>query len=113
MKFNGYISYQTAGPLATQCDNAELFSIYFFFYLTGNKFVFMKCVFFINNLQRGESRTPAHNHCTKTTPGQFPQRQTGFLSAAAAAAAADLPRELQLLRGRGLLSGPVVSVRET
>lgn len=33
----------------------------------------------------------------------------GFLSAAAA----DLPRELQLLRGCGLLSGLVVSVRET
>lgn len=50
LKFNGYISYQTGGPLATQCDNAALFHL--FFYLTGNKFVFIKRVFFIDNLQR-------------------------------------------------------------
>lgn len=48
LKFNGYISYQTGSPLATQCDAAAVFHL---FLSDWKQVCFHKMYFFITSLQ--------------------------------------------------------------
>lgn len=51
------------------------FSIYF--YLTGNKFVFIKCISLspVCSTERSKQHTLRYNNCTKTVQSEFSQRQ--------------------------------------
>lgn len=99
----GTLVIRPRAPLATQCDTAAHFSIYFFIFLSDWKQVCFHemCFLYQQFAARRESQVQRTTTAQRRRLANPHNGRRGFRSAAAAA---DLPRELQLLRGCGLLS---------